>query len=311
MRRIGLVCFLTLTALLFPSLSASAAVVQNSGVSRPDDKKGHQIQVVYVETQSSVGSKYHTSGRVAQYVTQIQSWLKSKTGKELIFDTYQGQLDIAYLKYEGNIDMKNDEDLVRLYQRLNPTNYVGVDKNLAFIIDQKLRTDEGSCGWAALGGGYSVMLLNWDGCMDEDEAGMASFLGMNSIASTILHEILHSYGVGHACDSTTPTDLMHGEPECAAAGIIVDYTQKTTFDSSGLNYYGGKKTGVDIKTLRIWSDGSGSTPFAVPTELQVVPPPATTTVLPTKTTINCTKGRVSKKVTALNPKCPAGFKLKI
>lgn len=313
MRRIQLVCFLTLTALLFPSLSASAAVVQNSGVSMPDDKKGHQIQVVYVETKSSVGSKYHTSGRLAQYVSQIQSWLKSKTGKELIFDTYQGQLDIAYLKYEGNIDMNNDEDLVRLYQKLNPSNDVGADKNLAFIIDQKLRTDEGSCGWASLGGGYSVTLLNWDGCMDEDEAGIASFLGLNSIASTILHEILHSYGVGHACDSTTSTDLMHGEPECAAAGIPWDLTKKTTFDASGLHYYGGNKSGVDIKTLRIWSDGSGSTPFAVPTELQIVPPvtTTTTTVAPTKQTINCTKGRVSKKVTALNPKCPAGFKLKI
>ena len=311
MRRIQLVCFLTLTALLFPSLSASAAVVQNSGVSMPDDKKGHQIQVVYVETQSSVGSKYHTSGRVAQYVSQIQSWLKSKTGKELIFDTYQGQLDIAYLKYEGNIDMKNDEDLVRMYQKLNPTNNVGADKNLAFIIDQKLRTDEGSCGWAALSGGYSVTLLNWDGCMDEDEPGIAEFSGLNSIASTILHEILHSYGVGHACDSTTTSDLMHGEPECAAAGIKVDYTRKTTFDSSGLNYYGGKKTGVDLKTLRIWSDGSGSTPFAVPTELQIVPPvTTTTTAVPTKQTINCTKGKVSKKITAMNPKCPAGFKLK-
>ena len=313
MRRIGLVCFLTLTALLFPSLSASAAVVQNSGVSMPDDKKGHQIQVVYVETKSSVGSKYHTSGRLAQYVTQIQSWLKSKTGKELIFDTYQGQLDIAYLKYEGNIDMNNDEDLVRLYQKLNPSNDVGADKNLAFIIDQKLRTDEGSCGWASLGGGYSVTLLNWDGCMDEDEAGIASFLGLNSIASTILHEILHSYGVGHACDSTTSTDLMHGEPECAAAGIPWDLTKKTTFDTSGLHYYGGNKSGVDIKTLRIWSDGSGSTPFAVPTELQIVPPvtTTTTTVAPTKQTINCTKGKVSKLITAKNPKCPKGFKIKI
>ena len=309
MRGLGRIAFLTVVVFLFASFRANAA--QDPGTSLPDDKKGHQIQVVYVETQSSVGSKYHTSGRVAQYVSQIQLWLKSKTGKELIFDTYQGQLDIAYLKYEGNIDMKNDEDLVRMYQKLNPTNNVGADKNLAFIIDQKLRTDEGSCGWAALSGGYSVTLLNWDGCMDEDEPGIAEFSGLNSIASTILHEILHSYGVGHACDSTTTSDLMHGEPECAAAGIKVDYTRKTTFDSSGLNYYGGKKTGVDLKTLRIWSDGSGSTPFAVPTELQIVPPvTTTTTAVPTKQTINCTKGKVSKKITAMNPKCPAGFKLK-
>ena len=310
MRFVRSILVLTFVALMLPSFSANAS--QDPGTSLTDDKKGHQIQVVYVETQSSAGSNYHTSGRVAQYVSQIQSWMKSKTGKELIFDTYQGQLDIAYLKYEGNIDMKNDEDLVRMYQKLNPTNNVGADKNLAFIIDQKLRTDAGSCGWAALGGGYSVTLLNWDGCMDEDEAETAEFLGLSSIASTILHEILHSYGVGHACDSTTTSDLMHGEPECAAAGIKVDYTRKTTFDSSGLNYYGGKKTGVDIKTLRIWSDGSGSTPFAVPTELQIVPPvTTTTTVAPTNQTIKCIKGKLSKLITAKNPKCPKGFKIKI
>ena len=310
MRFVRSILVFAFVALILPSVSANAS--QDPGTSLTDDKKGHQIQVVYVETQSSAGSKYHTSGRVAQYVSQIQSWLKTKSGKELIFDTHQGQLDIAYLKYEGNIDMKNDEDLVRMYQKLNPTNNVGADKNIAFIIDQKLRTDAGSCGWAALGGGYSVTLLNWDGCMDEDEAEIAEFLGLSSIASTILHEILHSYGVGHACDSTTTSDLMHGEPECAAAGIKVDYTRKTTFDSSGLNYYGGNKIGVDLKTLRIWSDGSGSTQFAVPTELQIVPPvTTTTTVAPTNQTINCIKGKLSKLITAKNPKCPKGFKIKI
>ena len=275
----------------------------------PDDKKGHQIQVVYVETQSSAGSKYHTNGRAKQWISEIQSWLKTKTGKELNFDTYQGQLDIAYLKYEGNIDQKNDEDLVRMYAKLNPTNYL--DKNLAFIVDQKLSTQGEICGWALVGGGYSLAMPNWD-CTDEDEAEMAEFLGLSSPAGTILHEILHSYGVGHACDSTTTSDLMYGSPECPAAGITYNYSEKITFDKSGLNYYGGNKTGVDLKTLRIWSDGSGTTEFVVPESLQVVSPvTTTTTVAPTKQTINCTKGKTSRLITAMNPKCPKGFKIKI
>jgi hypothetical protein len=32
--------------------------------------------------------------------------------------------------------------------------------------------------------------------------------------------------------------------------------------------------------------------------------------LPKKTTIICTKGKLTKKVTAVKPKCPAGYKLK-
>ena len=308
MRGLGRIAFLTVAVFLFASFRANAA--QDPGTSLPDDKKGQQIQVVYVETQSSAGSKYHTNGRVKQWVSEIQSWLKTKTGKELIFDTYQGQLDIAYLKYEGNIDMKNDEDLVRMYQKLNPTNYLG--KNLAFIIDQKLSTQGDICGWALLGGGYSLAMPNWPDCTDEDEEGIAAFLGLSSSAGTILHEILHSYGVGHACDSTTTSDLMHGEPECAAAGIAFSYSEKMTFDKSGLNYYGGNKTGVDLKTLRIWSDGSGTTEFVVPASLQIVPPITTTTTGATgKQTINCTKGKLSKLITAKNPKCPKGFKIKI
>jgi hypothetical protein len=31
---------------------------------------------------------------------------------------------------------------------------------------------------------------------------------------------------------------------------------------------------------------------------------------PKKTTINCVKGKVTKKVTAVKPKCPAGYKKK-
>lgn len=308
MRGLGRIVFLIAAVFLLTSFRANAA--QDPGTSLPDDKKGHQIQVVYVETQSSAGSKYHTNGRVKQWISEIQSWLKTKTGKELNFDTYQGQLDIAYLKYEGNIDMKNDQDLVRMYQKFNPTNYLG--KNLAFIIDQKLPTQGDICGWALLSGGYSLAMPNWPDCTDEDEEGIAAFLGLSSSAGTILHEILHSYGVGHACDSTTTSDLMHGEPECAAAGIAFNYSEKLTFDKSGLNYWGGNKIGVDLKTLRIWSDGSGTTEFVVPASLQIVPPVTTINAGASgEKTINCTKGKVSKKITAMNPKCPKGFKQKI
>jgi hypothetical protein len=40
------------------------------------------------------------------------------------------------------------------------------------------------------------------------------------------------------------------------------------------------------------------------------PPSATTTVAAKKTSITCLKGKTTKKVTAVSPKCPAGFKKK-
>jgi hypothetical protein len=50
-----------------------------------------------------------------------------------------------------------------------------------------------------------------------------------------------------------------------------------------------------------------STSFALPTSTTTT---TTTTVPLVKSTISCVKGTVTKKVTAVNPVCPAGYKKK-
>jgi hypothetical protein len=45
-------------------------------------------------------------------------------------------------------------------------------------------------------------------------------------------------------------------------------------------------------------------------EQEVIVPPVVKPVAVKKTSITCVKGKSSKKVTAVNPKCPAGFKKK-
>ena len=49
---------------------------------------------------------------------------------------------------------------------------------------------------------------------------------------------------------------------------------------------------------------------AVVTTTSTSPPTTTTTVPPVKRTITCVKGKISKKVTAVSPVCPAGYKKK-
>ena len=49
---------------------------------------------------------------------------------------------------------------------------------------------------------------------------------------------------------------------------------------------------------------------AVVTTTSTSPPTTTTTVPPVKRTITCVKGKTTKKVTALSPVCPAGYKKK-
>jgi membrane protein involved in colicin uptake len=45
-------------------------------------------------------------------------------------------------------------------------------------------------------------------------------------------------------------------------------------------------------------------------ELKAQQEAATKAGLAKKTTINCIKGKLTKKVTAVKPKCPAGYKVK-
>ena len=240
-------------------LSSPALAAQDPGITLPDDKKGYQIQLVYVETSSAAGSNFDTSGQMASWVDQLQAWLKKQTGTELIFDTYQGKLDIAYLKFNGNLSYNGNErkELVQMYRTLNPNTYYG--KTLAFVVDQKAPVGASLCGWAGNFTDYALIFPNLvyssgGECRDFEEITRINE-GFSFEAQSLLHEIIHSYGAGHVCVDST--DLMQGSPECAQEGNIADSTKPATFDLSGEYYFGGNKSGVDLKTLKIWSDGSG------------------------------------------------------
>ena len=45
-------------SLVVTVLSSPALAAQDPGITKPDDKKGYQIQLVYVETSSAAGSNY-------------------------------------------------------------------------------------------------------------------------------------------------------------------------------------------------------------------------------------------------------------
>ena len=241
-------------------LSNPALAAQNLGITLPDDKTGHQIQLVYVETSSAKGSNYDTNGEIARWVAQLQVWLKKQTGKEFIFDTYQGKLDVAYLKINGNLsyDVNAHKELIKMYRKLNPNTYYG--KTLAFVIDQVRPVGEILCGWGGPNEGYALIFPNLtfpdgSGCTEDDLTTKINS-GFSYPAISLLHEIIHSYGVeGHVCVDTT--DLMHGSPECEKAGVVRDPEKPVTFDLSERFYFGGNRAGVDLRTLRIWSDGSG------------------------------------------------------
>jgi len=69
-------------------------------------------------------------------------------------------------------------------------------------------------------------------------------------------------------------------------------------------------------TLNLLTNGNCSVTATQPGTSTIAPISATSTVMiagtiaPTKKTITCIKGKKTKKVSGVNPKCPRGFKVK-
>jgi hypothetical protein len=72
-------------------------------------------------------------------------------------------------------------------------------------------------------------------------------------------------------------------------------------ERNGWLHLGAYGFGFSSPTLRVKLSQAAITPTATPTPKPVVAK---------KITITCVKGKTSKKVTAVKPKCPTGFKKK-
>jgi hypothetical protein len=76
-------------------------------------------------------------------------------------------------------------------------------------------------------------------------------------------------------------------------------TTQTLKSSSGFYYFNISGFGFSAPTIRVKLAQNSASPTATPQKSPVV-----------KSTITCLKGKTTKKVTAVNPKCPAGYKRK-
>ena len=218
------------------------------GRNRPDDRLGYQIQLVYVDTSSRLDIDYDINGDISKWVSQATVWLWENTSRQFIYDTYNGNLDVPYLQI--NYDIKSNSDsldaLISLYVSINKDSYAG--KTIVFIVNQSLDTEY--CGFASRNDGVAVVFVH--AACAPNERFTTLNKGLSYPASTLIHELIHTYGASHVC--VDDTDLMIGSPQCPSR---VNWSKPVTFDASRTQYYGANLAGVDLNTLKIWSDGAG------------------------------------------------------
>jgi hypothetical protein len=79
-------------------------------------------------------------------------------------------------------------------------------------------------------------------------------------------------------------------------------------DNNGVSTAATKLVSEKDGWLRIAAYGFGFSNPTIKVNLTQAESPATKKVVAKKTTITCKKGKTVKKVTAINPVCPKGFK---
>ena len=237
--------------------TATAAPTVRSLVDRPDDVSGYQVHLVYVVPNGSTDLNVDTNGQIDSWVKEGNTWLSQKVNRRLQIDTFQGITDVTFLssKYRVSelcygscnaLSKLNDE-----YVTQNPA--FDNSKTLLFMLSEEL--DPNSCGWAY---DPSNLALTHDfgntsgGC---NWASSKVTTGLNGPAKTIIHELIHTFGIDHICVDNS--DLMIGRPECKIDDNTFGQVQ-LTLDSKSNQYIGSDLAfGIDLLKMPIWSDGSG------------------------------------------------------
>ena len=237
--------------------TATAAPTVRSLVDRPDDVSGYQVHLVYVVPNGSTDLNVDTNGQIDSWVKEGNTWLSQKVNRRLQIDTFQGITDVTFLssKYRvselclvscNTLSKLNDE-----YVTQNPA--FDNSKTLLFMLSEEL--DPTSCGWA---NDASNLALTHDFGNTSGGCNWASSkvkTGLNDPAKTIIHELIHTFGIDHICVDNS--DLMIGRPECKIDDNTFGQAQ-LTLDSKSNQYIGSDLAfGIDLLKMPIWSDGSG------------------------------------------------------
>ncbi len=250
--------FISLFALSFLSVS-SATQITRSSADRPDDTPGYQIHFVYVVPSGTSDKHLDTEGSVNEWANEANIWLYDKLGHKFIFDTYGGATDVSFLQSRYKLSdlchtCSTGEKLETEFQAQNTTKINS--KTLVFIIFGVLDTN--SCGWASSPG--NLVILHSISELQCNSPGNLAETGLTSPTWSLIHELVHTYGISHKCFDAT--DLMLGVPECTIDDNTYGRTA-ITVDSNKNHYVGSDSSdGIDLLRLPIWSDGSGDFSYA-------------------------------------------------
>jgi hypothetical protein len=226
---------------------------------RADDVEGFQIHFLYILPSDGVDDFLDVNGKIALSAAAMNSWLEGQTQHRLRFDTYEGELDVSFMRLPytaDEIDNLGTSVLSLVEYEIKTSGFNASQKLFVVYYDGFFVSKEGYCGLASYppdGAGVTAVLLlrgynpEYDLVCPRQFTQSEDYTGYFEM--TILHELLHlmgavpacapSYTDGHVNDSTQ--DLMYYQYDGSYSPL---YTQ---LDFGNDDYYGhGNPQCVDL-----------------------------------------------------------------
>lgn len=224
-----------------PVLHPMYASGARTAVDRPDDFQGEQFKVVYAVPRGGVDQQLDVTSRIPYSLAAVNRWLEAQIGRKVRFDTFQGDLDIAFVQLPKT-DAEYSTPLKFFDIYIDVSHLERAGKNLLVFYDGP-GEPPGVCGRANLGSvGQSRLqsLVYITNCWSTNTAATPD-AQPNWNDFLPLHEIFHALGANHLpmiaqpADPTTEgyrrlvCDLMYTANDCTFDRWILD--------PYGLHYY--------------------------------------------------------------------------
>ena len=206
-------------------LPPPAPIGQRTVIDRPDDSDLPQIHLVYAIPADGVDRSFDTNGAIRTSVEAVSYWFRDQSGGlDLRWDTYNGELDIAFLRLvspEALITSAGAFVREALERELKAAGAIQPNKQYMVYYDGGSTYSCGGGAWPPLiYGVVSAMYLQGEppgaaGCGTNVLGASPAATGYLDIA--MFHEFIHSLGLvstcapnqhlaGHVSDSSN--DLM-------------------------------------------------------------------------------------------------------
>ncbi len=174
-------------------------MMERSLVDRKDDVSGPQIHAVYAVASDDEDRELDRHGRVGWSLMATVDWLYDKLGRRLRVDTYEGVVDVTFLRLRETAAQMEDRNVRALRDAVRAKAWYSDEKTYAVYY----LGPTGNAGGVKIGN-FATVFSDSRG-LDRPHyvvARQPDFLG--ALENTMAHELFHTMGVVHEQCATNP-----------------------------------------------------------------------------------------------------------